>query len=142
MSATGAAITGTFDDVVRTLAATRDRVAEERARLTSQLEAIGHALAALGSRSEPKAKVATPAKRGSGRRAKRGTVTLSILRVLNEKGPIKPAALAAAANLNPNTVSTLLDSFRRKRLAVRNDAGWSLSVSGKAELARRKAAGA
>ena len=141
ISATGAAISGTFQDVVHSLVAARDRVTEERGRLTSQLESIGHALAALGHRSDVKSKAPSTGKSGTRRRAKRGTVTLATLRTLQTKGPIKPAALAQAAGVKPTTVSTALDTFRRKKLAVRSDAGWSLSATGKAELERRQTTG-
>ena len=93
-----------------------DRIAQERTRLTTQFDAIGEALAALGHRADGGASASRPA---AGGRAKREAVTLAILEALKTMGPIKPGELARVSGVKPTTVSTALDNGGRNRSRCR-----------------------
>jgi predicted transcriptional regulator len=125
-------------DLIDSLRTARDRLVQEQAQRASQLEAIGRALAAFGGGS---AAPAAGARRSQPRRAKRGSAIIAVLRTLQAKGPIKPTELARNAGVKATTASTLLDNLRKKSLAARSDSGWSLTASGRTELARRQKIG-
>src|SRR5262245_53196358 len=116
--------TGSFPSAVESMRAAREAVAAEQVRLDAKIAALDGAIAALSGNTptnhERRSGRPSLARRVTRRRAKRGTVTLGILRALAENGPIKPAQVAASAGAKPTTVSTALDGLRRKKLASRS----------------------
>jgi hypothetical protein len=130
-----------FGNLVATLEAERARVADEVARLQTQMSALEIALDQLSGAgngvSKPRATSIKRQPRATRGRAKRGTVIVSILKALAHKGPARPALIAAAARAKPTSVSVALAGLQNKKLAARSAAGWTLTASGRADLARR-----
>jgi hypothetical protein len=134
-----------YGKLVATLEAERARVAGEVARLQTQMSALEIALGALSGDgngvSKPRATTINRQSRPTRGRAKRGTVIVSILKALADKGPAKPALIAAAARAKPTSVSVALAGLQNKKLAARSAAGWTLTAAGRVDLERRAKAG-
>lgn len=119
----------------------RQTLAHRLGEIEAEVAEIKAALGLSTTRPpSPRLPKRTAAKRvGASARKKRtrGTGLLAILRHLNEKGPVKPAALAQATGITYGTVSNTLNTLRQRKHVSRSETGWSLTAAGKADLAKR-----
>jgi hypothetical protein len=128
-----------YNNIAQKYLEARRELVTRLAEIETELQQIKSALGLSGDSHKPAARAARPATRGAvGRRGKRGSGLLAILRTLNDKGPIKPVMVAQLSGVRPTTVSNALSTLKNKRLTARSDRGWTLTPAGKAELAKRE----
>jgi hypothetical protein len=128
--------------LIQSVQSARAEIDAQRTQLTSQIEALDRVLSSLGGQpsSAATARASAAARKAPrrGGRTQRGAAILGILQALDRGGPLKPAQVAEMSGVKPTTVSTTLDTLRKKSLAGRNAAGWSLTRAGRAELSKRQ----
>lgn len=114
-----------------------DRLGEIEAEVAEIKASLGLS-ATAAPRPRPR-RGAPPPRAGAsaGKQRKPGTGLFAILRHINEKGPLKPAALAEATGITYGTVSTALNTLRQRQHATPSAKGWTLTPAGKANLAKR-----
>jgi hypothetical protein len=127
-----------YHDIAQKYLEARQELITRLGEIESEVQQIRSALGLGSDAHRTAAAAARGAPSGGGRRGRRGSGLLAILRTLNDKGPIKPVMVAQLSGVRPTTVSNALSTLKNKRLTARSDRGWTLTPAGKAELAKRE----